>query len=256
MLFSARHILTSTQAFEKIEVASNDDPTKKGFQWRLSQIALEAGKVESTTRYRNKQPKVCGGSKHPAPNRQGPGRLGGEMAKRSANVRRSERLRGIRSELAETRSLLRTQGVIRGNHTRAMRSPFGQAMPGSPQPYTGMDYFTSDPGSASHSSPSSPYFFSDDNAIFPATPAHQHFGPSMNMLSHSTTFGGDSYPSSPELGQLEFHFLPIGNRVFYDYNTPESASEPMTPISDADTDGQMSSAQFSAPFFVGEDLNF
>ncbi|KAF2430375.1 hypothetical protein EJ08DRAFT_241603 [Tothia fuscella] len=260
---SIRHNLSMNKAFEKIEVPSGDDPTKRGFQWRLSQVALKAGKVESTTRYRNKQPIKRGPKNHmPAPSRSRSGHLGGEMAKRAAQLRRSERLRDVRAEITESGNLLRSQGVIRGGGPmRQLRGPYGEMIPssGSPPPrYNGLDYFTSDPNSASHSGPSSPYFLPDDNGGFASSPHHPLEAP-LNLMNRSPAFNNESYPSSPELGgHPEFHFMPIGDRVFYDSNTPESASEPRTPNSftESQMEMQMAPSQFSAPFFIENDMSF
>jgi hypothetical protein len=223
------------QAFEKIEVPSGDDPSKKGYQWRLSEQALRDGRVQSTTRYRNKQPNKRGSKSHnPAPHRQASGARGGEMARRAAQVRRSERLREIRNGLQENGDLLRSRGVIRPNGQ--MPRPSTGVSASSPL-YTGLDYFTADPG-ISQSGPTSPYFFPDDSGVY--STSYPNFEPPVNMMARplpSPAFHNGSYSSSPEIGgQPEIHFMPIGDRLFYD--SPESTSEPRTPGAFSDMHGQ------------------
>jgi hypothetical protein len=211
-----------------------DDPSKKGYQWRLSEQALRDGRVQSTTRYRNKQPNKRGSKSHnPAPHRQASGARGGEMARKAAQVRRSERLREIRNGLQENGNLLRSRGVIRPN------DPVPGPSTGVPVPspyYTGLEYFTTDSGT-SQSGPASPYFL-DDSGVYSTT--HPNFEPPINMMARplsSSAFHNESYSSSPELnGQPEMHFMPIGDRLFYD--SPESASEPRTPGAFSDFHGR------------------
>jgi hypothetical protein len=218
------------QAFQKMDLSSGEDPSKKGYKWRLSDTALKDGRVQSTTRYRNKQPNKRGSKSHnPAPHRQASGARGGEMARRAAQVRRSERLREIRNSIQETGSLLRSRGVIRTNNTMSGTS---SAIPGSPPRSATLDYFTSDAMNMTHSGPSSPYFLPADDPYSASQPAH-HFDPTMNLFHESPTMNNDSYPSSPELGGVpDMHFMPIGDRLFYD--SPESASEPRTPSAFSD----------------------
>jgi hypothetical protein len=153
------------------------------------------------------------------------------MARRAAQLRRSERLREIRHGLQETGNRLRSRGVIRPN---GLVTELPSSKSSSTPHHTGLDYFTSDPN-VSQSGPSSPYFLPDDR-LYP----NPHSHPSINIMSHlppSPAFKNESYPSSPELcGQPEMHFLPIGDRLFYD--SPESASEPRTPGAFSDMQGQ------------------
>jgi hypothetical protein len=165
------------------------------------------------------------------------------MARRAAQVRRSERLREIRYGLQENGTLLRSRGVIRPN---SLMSGPSAGMSASPPRYTGLDYFTSD-AEVSQSGPSSPYFFPDDNSL---SFAHSHLEPPINMITRplSSPAFNKSYHSSPELGgQPEMHFLPIGDRLFYD--SPESGSEPRTPGAFSDMQQDMHIGVDPTPFF-------
>jgi hypothetical protein len=74
--------------------------------WRLTDEAVREG-VKSTTRYRSKQPNKRGNrSQHPLPQRQASGAKGGQAARRSAKIRRSNRMNeAYRSEPYVSRSV-------------------------------------------------------------------------------------------------------------------------------------------------------
>jgi hypothetical protein len=74
--------------------------------WRLTDEAVREG-VKSTTRYRSKQPNKRGNrSHHPLPQRQASGAKGGQAARRSAKMRRSNRMNeAYRSEPYMSRSV-------------------------------------------------------------------------------------------------------------------------------------------------------
>ena len=68
------------------------EDAKKSFMWRLTPSAISDG-VKSTTRYRSKQPNKRGHrSGNPQPQRQASGAKGGLAARRSAKMRRSQRV--------------------------------------------------------------------------------------------------------------------------------------------------------------------
>ena len=172
------------------------------------------------------------------------------MARRAAQLRRSERLREIRNSIQETGSLLRSRGVIRTNGPMPDQSPGG--LSDSPQHYPELEYFPSDPGNTSQSGPASPYFLPEDNGVYSNshTPHDTSFN-IMGRLTSSPSFNNESYPSSPELvGHPELHFLPIGDRLFYD--SPESGSEPRTPGAFSDMHTDMNYMDPS-PFFGNPD---
>jgi hypothetical protein len=165
------------------------------------------------------------------------------MARRAAQVRRSERLREIRNGLQENSTLLRSRGVIRPNGL--MPGPL-TGMSASPPSYTGLGYFTSD-AEASQSGPSSPYFLPDDNGL---SFAHSHLEPPIGMIARPLSSPGfhKSYHNSPELGgRPEMHFMPNGDRLFYD--SPESGSEPRTPGAFSDIQQDMHRGLDPTPFF-------
>ncbi|KAF2111025.1 hypothetical protein BDV96DRAFT_650628 [Lophiotrema nucula] len=86
---SIRHNLSMNGAFEKVDQPGED--ARKGFMWKLTNEAIREG-VKSTTRYRSKQPsKRNYRSGNPQPQRQASGAKGGQAAKRSARLRRSNR---------------------------------------------------------------------------------------------------------------------------------------------------------------------
>ncbi|KAL1651079.1 hypothetical protein SLS61_005597 [Didymella pomorum] len=87
---SIRHNLSMNGAFEKVD--SPSDATIKGFMWRLTEAALVEG-VKSTTRYRSKAPNKRSHHTQPQPQRQASGAKGGHAARRTANLRRSQRAR-------------------------------------------------------------------------------------------------------------------------------------------------------------------
>jgi hypothetical protein len=74
--------------------------------WRLTDKAVREG-VKSTTRYRSKQPNKRGNrSQHPLPQRQASGAKGGQAARRSAKMRRSNRINeAYRSDPYASRSM-------------------------------------------------------------------------------------------------------------------------------------------------------
>jgi hypothetical protein len=73
--------------------------------WKLTDEAIREG-VKSTTRYRSKQPTKRGArSHHPLPQRQASGAKGGQAAKRSAKMRRSQRDYAHRSDPYAYRSV-------------------------------------------------------------------------------------------------------------------------------------------------------
>lgn len=225
------------QAFEKIEVQNSDDPTKKGFQWRLSEQALRDGRVQSTTRFRNKQPNKRGSKSHnPAPHRQASGARGGEMARRAAVVRRSERLRENHRSLSAIRTQMVNQGLLVGPGSE-MHTNGGGFNSASPT-FSPMEYVPTN----GHSGSASPYFFNDENVYT----SHQHLD-----IDHSpASLGNDSYPSSPgtdmTAGGPDIHFYPIGDHLFYG-ESPESGSEPRTPGAFSDA-AHMDLSPFTADF--------
>ncbi|KAF2404130.1 hypothetical protein EJ06DRAFT_189001 [Trichodelitschia bisporula] len=210
---SIRHNLSMNKAFEKIELPAGDD-AKRGYQWRLSAQALREGRVQSTTRYRNKQPNKRGSKSHnPAPHRQASGAKGGEMARKAAALRRSERLREIRHSLTEAGAVLRSRGVIRGPG----RGPVRAGTLGSPGRGGVLGEFTSEPLTRQPT----PYFvYGDENPYAGLeTPAGVPDSQGLMLVS---------CPSSPDvMSQPEYHFVPAGERLFYD--SPETVSEPRTP---------------------------
>ncbi|KAI8932260.1 hypothetical protein NX059_010461 [Plenodomus lindquistii] len=87
---SIRHNLSMNGAFEKVDQPGEE--SRKGFMWRLSASALREG-VKSTTRYRSKVPNKRAHRSHfPQPQRQASGSKGGQAARRSVRMRRSERM--------------------------------------------------------------------------------------------------------------------------------------------------------------------
>ena len=83
-------MLTTVQAFKKVEQVTPPDDSKKGFIWVLEESALQEG-VKSTTRYRKHNSNKKGlRSHHPAPQRQLSGAKGGKAAKKfAANANRT-----------------------------------------------------------------------------------------------------------------------------------------------------------------------
>ncbi|KAH9860990.1 hypothetical protein IAQ61_010726 [Plenodomus lingam] len=87
---SIRHNLSMNGAFEKVDQPGEE--SRKGFMWRLSESAIREG-VKSTTRYRSKAPNKRGQRSHfPQPQRQASGSKGGQAARRSVRMRRSNRM--------------------------------------------------------------------------------------------------------------------------------------------------------------------
>ncbi|KAF2844628.1 hypothetical protein T440DRAFT_523327 [Plenodomus tracheiphilus IPT5] len=87
---SIRHNLSMNGAFEKVDQPGEE--SRKGFMWRLSASALREG-VKSTTRYRSKAPNKRNHRSHfPQPQRQASGSKGGQAARRSVRMRRSNRM--------------------------------------------------------------------------------------------------------------------------------------------------------------------
>ena len=73
--------------------------------WRLTEEARRDG-VKSTTRYRSKQPNKRGHrTQQPQPQRQASGAKGGQAARRSARMRRSNRMDAYRSDPYMSRSV-------------------------------------------------------------------------------------------------------------------------------------------------------
>ncbi|KAF2708163.1 hypothetical protein K504DRAFT_361581, partial [Pleomassaria siparia CBS 279.74] len=101
---SIRHNLSMNGAFEKVDQPCEE--SKKGFMWRLTEEAIREG-VKSTTRYRSKVPNKRGNrSQHPLPQRQASGAKGGQAARRSAKMRRTNRMNeAYRSEPYMSRSV-------------------------------------------------------------------------------------------------------------------------------------------------------
>ena len=181
--------------------------------------------VQSTTRFRNKQPNKRGTKSHVSSlSRVASGQKGGEAARRTANLRRSERINDAR-----------TLGGIRS--------------PASVQPNF---QYTSVPPSAT-SSPCVRYY--DVEGLIPNSTSQsfneQQIGPALRTvalpyegMAHSIQTHGfinNSYPNSPDFpDQPEVHFLPLGDGPLFS-DSPESSSEPHTPstyIGDMTVDNQ------------------
>ncbi|KAH7120832.1 forkhead domain-containing protein [Dendryphion nanum] len=132
---SIRHNLSMNGAFEKVDHPSED--SKKGFLWRLTQDAIRDG-VKSTTRYRSKHPNKRGHrSQHPLPQRQASGAKGGQAAKRSAKMKKSQRMHDRyphRSEHFMSRPMPTSYPGYDSHHTCADIS-----IPYSPSPYYSSD---------------------------------------------------------------------------------------------------------------------
>ncbi|KAF2263581.1 hypothetical protein CC78DRAFT_581293 [Lojkania enalia] len=203
---SIRHNLSMNGAFEKVDQPG--DETKKGFLWKLTEEAIREG-VKSTTRYRSKQPNKRGHrSGHPQPQRQISGAKGGQASKRSAKLRRSNRMNGF---YANPRSV-----PPDGPYSPGYESAFDIGIPLSTSPYYTSDSDSGqsiDLGGIGGYSPGSP-----------TAPVH-------------------SYPASSHepLVPNGFHvILPIDPQepLFYD-DTPSNTSsppadEPLTPSSVGD----------------------
>ncbi|PSN65121.1 hypothetical protein BS50DRAFT_497536 [Corynespora cassiicola Philippines] len=125
---SIRHNLSMNGAFEKVD-QPGEEP-KKGFMWRLTEEAIREG-VKSTTRYRSKQPNKRGQRSHnPQPQRQASGAKGGQAARRSAKLRRSNRINEAYRSEPFSRSVPAEFGPI--FNTEA-------TMPYPPSPYYGSE---------------------------------------------------------------------------------------------------------------------
>ncbi|TLD23574.1 hypothetical protein E2P81_ATG08918 [Venturia nashicola] len=207
-------IANNPQAFEKVEAPGEDSNKKGGYQWRLSEQALRDGRVQSTTRYRNKDPKKRGNrNHHPAPHRQASGARGGIMSRRSHQLRQSERLRKLRRESEDHSIRLRAQGIIAPHNGGTPRS-------------TGYDSHST---SAAPSGPSSPYFFPPEPLY--ALPSAAYDSQSLNYAQYSA-LQDDSTSATPEPQDVpDLHFAPLRNSLFYDRESAsiESGSEPQTP---------------------------
>ncbi|OCK83386.1 hypothetical protein K432DRAFT_274273, partial [Lepidopterella palustris CBS 459.81] len=202
---SIRHNLSMNGAFEKVDQPDGEE-AKKGFMWRLTESAIREG-VKSTTRYRSKMPNKRGCRSHnPAPQRQASGAKGGQAARKTARLRRSERLRDSRS--------------VPMDKSDAYMS---RSMPSYNAPFDGFP-----PSELAMGYPASPYFYQSEMDFghpIKQEPLPASFGPNLDILS------GHSYPDSPRSGLCSdiSYLLPYSpdEPLFYDSGT--DSDEPMTP---------------------------
>ncbi|KAF2124427.1 hypothetical protein P153DRAFT_350431 [Dothidotthia symphoricarpi CBS 119687] len=201
---SIRHNLSMNGAFEKVDQPHEE--ARKGFMWRLTTEAIREG-VKSTTRYRSKAPNKRGTrSHHPLPQRQASGAKGGQAARRSANLRRRNRI---------------NDSAYAGTY-RSVPAAFDPTFnPDMSMPYPTSPYYTSDNMSD----------WSHDSPLLGHTHAHAHAhnhgrGNELGMFqSQHVMHGlplGDHGAYVPDLGPAESVFT----------NSPaSSADEPRTPMS-------------------------
>lgn len=190
------------QAFEKVDQPHEE--ARKGFMWRLTAEAIREG-VKSTTRYRSKAPNKRGTRSHnPLPQRQASGAKGGQAARRSATLRRRNRI---------------NDGVYAGGYRSvpsAFDPTFNADMPViyPPSPYYGSDNMSD---------------WSQDSPLLRHAHAHGH--------DHNRNHELSMFQS-----QQMMHGLPIGDHAAYVpdlgpadsvfMNSPSpSADEPRTPVS-------------------------
>ncbi|CAO2649860.1 Nn.00g011520.m01.CDS01 [Neocucurbitaria sp. VM-36] len=199
---SIRHNLSMNGAFEKVDHPSED--SRKGFMWRLTDEAIREG-VKSTTRYRSKQPNKRGHhTHHPQPQRQASGAKGGQAARRSARMRRSNRVEAYQNDPYNSRSV------------PAAFDPMYNTSE-APMPY-----------------PPSPYSGSEVDYAYGSKPSD--FGTSLDGSRFDLFSPPRSYGASPMLygmPMLDAAYMLDGSpteSLFTDSPSPP-ADEPRTPVS-------------------------
>jgi hypothetical protein len=211
-------------------VTPPNEPSKKGYQWRLSEQALRDGRVQSTTRFRNKQPNKRGSrSQNPAPHRQASGAKGGRMARMAAEARRSERLREAKNHIRQSFHNLRSSGMIPSDmaYTTAM------SVPVSPSHVAA--------SAMVESGASSPY-----NTLEQMYDWYQHQPQHGQLITvpdlHNTnTSQHETYITSPPdvpnntpARTPEVHWGTVGDRIFFDSSDPTTPATTCSPSSFGD----------------------
>jgi hypothetical protein len=205
------------QAFEKIEnLGGSGEQARRGYQWRLTGEALREGRVQSTTRFRNKQPNKRGSKSHtPSSQRQMSGARGGRMARYTSQARRSARLRNARQESLHG---LRSRGMPMSN------IPIG---------HRGSNIISGRGFSSSLSDPSSPYqAYAPTTPEWPSVPYNMP-GPSAHIAN---TVPQDPYmltsnPHTPaDIGSPVIAWREPGDGLFCD-SSDANSTNPTTPTS-------------------------
>ncbi|KAF2787409.1 hypothetical protein K505DRAFT_421799 [Melanomma pulvis-pyrius CBS 109.77] len=223
---SIRHNLSMNGAFEKVDQPCED--SKKGFMWRLTEKAIREG-VKSTTRYRSKQPNKRGNRSHnPLPQRQASGAKGGQAARRSAKMRRTNRMNeGYRSE--PYMSMSRSVPTSYNQH-------FGPSSADIPMSYPRSPFYSSETDNG--------YASMQDDFGSPLGP------PGIDLLPER------SYSASP-LSQGACHdsayvlFQDPSEPMFSNSPSPP-VDEPLTPLSPGVDWGLASSGLSGGPFIFGD----
>jgi hypothetical protein len=201
--------------------------------WRLTDKAVREG-VKSTTRYRSKQPNKRGNrSQHPLPQRQASGAKGGQAARRSAKMRRSNRINeAYRSDPYTSRSVptsydpsfdLKTTDITMDNRhsqTPYVHSPYY----GSEADYSMQDDFGSPLGPLdldllpARSYPASPLSHGCHDSAYVL---YQDASEPLFSNSPSPSADDPLTPTSPDIGWgADMSGLPSGPCIFDEHTTP------------------------------------
>jgi hypothetical protein len=175
--------------------------------WRLTEEAIREG-VKSTTRYRSKLPnKRHYRSVNPAPQRQASGAKGGQAAKKSSRLRRSERSRDDR-----------------------LTGPRPDQFTARSVPSYGSVLESQTPTDLSLSYPASPYYGSevDLSLTIKAEDFNTTWCTSSDMMSERPASAASHHAYCPD----QAYMIPCSptEPLFYsDSSPPDSSDEPMTP---------------------------
>ncbi|KAH9862730.1 hypothetical protein J1614_010823 [Plenodomus biglobosus] len=183
---SIRHNLSMNGAFEKVDQPGEE--SRKGFMWRLSAAAIREG-VKSTTRYRSKAPNKRSQRSHlPQPQRQASGSKGGQAARRSVRMRRSNRMQ------------MQQQYRSNPNANRSVPAAFDPMYSHSQAPLQSL-------GAQGSYTPDASYTSSSDDLDFSYTPSHKTTPinsafTSPSLSNHASTHLDLFAPSRPYTGSL------------------------------------------------------